>query len=179
MATGTANLPNPGMSFSPFAILTAEEQNNLVENIESLATGSGQGDSSIRSTSIDQSSFSPLNYTSSAGGNGGDRVVHTVNYTFRAGIKYLILGSVQTSIVNGGDSIWEYRLRQGTSTLDSSRHGSPVGAVSPQNSIKLFSIHSFASDTTVAINIFATRLVGTNTLTAEMPRIWIAPMIVG
>lgn len=47
MATGTGNLPNQGMSFSPFAILTAEEQNNLVENIESLADGSGVGDGAI------------------------------------------------------------------------------------------------------------------------------------
>lgn len=47
MATGINNLPNPGMSFSPFAILTAEEQNNLVENIESLATGVGVGDGAI------------------------------------------------------------------------------------------------------------------------------------
>lgn len=29
-------LPNPAMSFSPFAILTAEEMNNIVENIEAL-----------------------------------------------------------------------------------------------------------------------------------------------
>lgn len=30
-------LPNPSMSFSPFAILTAEEMNDIVENIEALA----------------------------------------------------------------------------------------------------------------------------------------------
>lgn len=52
MATGTGNLPNQGMSFSPFAILTAEEQNNLVENIESLATGSGIGDGAIATAKI-------------------------------------------------------------------------------------------------------------------------------
>lgn len=34
-------LPNPSMSFSPFAILTAEEMNDLVENIEALAIGAG------------------------------------------------------------------------------------------------------------------------------------------
>jgi len=34
-------LPNPSMSFTPFDILTAEEMNNLVENIESLAAGTG------------------------------------------------------------------------------------------------------------------------------------------
>lgn len=52
MATGTGNLPNPGMSFSPFAILTAEEQNNLVENIESLATGTGIGDGAIGTSDL-------------------------------------------------------------------------------------------------------------------------------
>lgn len=52
MATGTGNLPNPGMSFSPFAILTAEEQNDLVENIESLATGSGIGDGAVTTAKI-------------------------------------------------------------------------------------------------------------------------------
>lgn len=40
-------LPNPSMSFSPFAILTAEEMNDLVENIESLASGVGIADGSI------------------------------------------------------------------------------------------------------------------------------------
>lgn len=40
-------LPNPSMSFSPFAILTAEEMNDLVENIEALADGSGLDDGAI------------------------------------------------------------------------------------------------------------------------------------
>lgn len=52
MATGTGNLPNPTMSFSPFAILTAEEMNDLVENIESLADGTGIGDGSVSYSDI-------------------------------------------------------------------------------------------------------------------------------
>lgn len=40
-------LPNPSMSFSPFAILTAEEMNDLVENIEALADGSGLDDGAV------------------------------------------------------------------------------------------------------------------------------------
>lgn len=52
MATGTGNLPNPGMSFTPFDILTAAEQNDLVENIESLATGTGIGDGSVDTAAI-------------------------------------------------------------------------------------------------------------------------------
>lgn len=34
-------LPNAGMSFTPFDILTAAEMNNIVENIEALSDGSG------------------------------------------------------------------------------------------------------------------------------------------
>lgn len=52
MATGTGNLPNPGMSFTPFDILTAAEMNDLVENIESLADGTGIGDGSVDTAAI-------------------------------------------------------------------------------------------------------------------------------
>lgn len=45
-------LPNPGMTFTPFDILTAEEMNNLVENIESLATGTALDDSSVTTNKI-------------------------------------------------------------------------------------------------------------------------------
>lgn len=34
-------LPNPGMDFTPFDVLTAEELDDIVENIESLADGTG------------------------------------------------------------------------------------------------------------------------------------------
>jgi hypothetical protein len=57
MATGTGNLPNPSMSFSPFAILTAQELNDLVENIESTATGVGIGDGAITSVKLIESFF--------------------------------------------------------------------------------------------------------------------------
>lgn len=59
MATGTGNLPNQSMSFSPFAILTAEELNDLVENIESLADGSGIGDGAIDTTQLADESVTP------------------------------------------------------------------------------------------------------------------------
>lgn len=59
MASGTGNLPNPGMDFTPFDILTAEEMDDLVENIESLADGSGIGDGAVTSDKID---LSTLNY---------------------------------------------------------------------------------------------------------------------
>lgn len=46
------SLPNPGMSFTPFDPLTASEMNDLVENIESLADGSGQDAASVVSESL-------------------------------------------------------------------------------------------------------------------------------
>lgn len=58
MATGTGNLPNQDMSFSPFAILTAEEMNDLVENIESLADGSGVGDGAVTNAKLATDSVS-------------------------------------------------------------------------------------------------------------------------
>jgi len=87
MATGTGNLPNPGMSFSPFEILTAEEQNNLVENIESLATGTGVGDGAIDTTQLADASvtsdkldfmtltLSSKSITSNATGTGVNGIV--------------------------------------------------------------------------------------------------------
>jgi hypothetical protein len=47
MATGTGNLPNPGQDAVPFTTLTAEFYDNTIENIESLATGTGIGDGAI------------------------------------------------------------------------------------------------------------------------------------
>lgn len=47
MSTGTGNLPYPGKVYSPFDVLTAEELNEDVANIESLADGSGLGDGAV------------------------------------------------------------------------------------------------------------------------------------
>lgn len=53
-------LPNPGMSFSPFAILTAEEMNDLVENIESLADGTGFDAGAIGTEDVDDGAITPI-----------------------------------------------------------------------------------------------------------------------
>lgn len=50
MASGTGNLPYPGKVYNPFDILTAEELNEDVANIEALADGSGIGDGAISNT---------------------------------------------------------------------------------------------------------------------------------
>lgn len=61
MSTGTGNLPYPGKSYSPFDILTAEELNEDVANIESLADGSGVGDAAITASKIDFTTFAVAN----------------------------------------------------------------------------------------------------------------------
>ena len=62
-------LPNPSMSFSPFAILTAEELNDLVENIESIYNGN-LADGSISGSKLNYPSmikdFSTTGFTRSA-----------------------------------------------------------------------------------------------------------------
>ena len=45
------------LSFSPFAILTAEEMNQLVSNIEALASGTGLNNTSVPLSKIDTASF--------------------------------------------------------------------------------------------------------------------------
>lgn len=73
MASGTGNLPYPGKVYNPFDVLTAEELNEDVENIESLADGSGIGDGAIPTAAIADGAVTPIklanfNYQTDNGG---------------------------------------------------------------------------------------------------------------
>lgn len=105
------SLPNPSMSFSPFAILTAEELNELVENIESLADGSGIGDGAIGTTALQDGSVTPLklNLTKSTDANSWK------TYDYGNFKKY-----IKTFSVNVGLS--------GGTRADVGDLGSPVGS---------------------------------------------------
>lgn len=84
MASGTGNLPNPGMDFTPFDILTAEEMDDLVENIESLADGSGIGDKAVTADKID---LSTLNYKKRLGEDiTTSNFLITTNWTTRRSV---------------------------------------------------------------------------------------------
>lgn len=78
MATGTGNLPHDGMDFTPFDILTAEEMDDLVENIESLADGTGIGDEAIGTSALGQSVV-----TAEKTAFGGDYSTSEVNTGFK------------------------------------------------------------------------------------------------
>ena len=60
------SLPNPSMSFSPFAILTASEMNDLVENIEALAAGTGLNSSAVATSKIADASVTNAKLASGA-----------------------------------------------------------------------------------------------------------------
>lgn len=51
------SLPYPSMVFVPLDILTAEEMNQLVANIESLSSGTGLADGAITSDKIDWTTY--------------------------------------------------------------------------------------------------------------------------
>lgn len=50
-------LPFPSMNFVPLDVLTAEEQNQLVANIEALANGSGLDDGSVTAAKLAEAFF--------------------------------------------------------------------------------------------------------------------------
>lgn len=71
MATGTGNLPNQNMDFVPLAELPASDLDKLVENIESLADGSGIGDGAIDTAKIADGAVTNDKLSTTAGEVGG------------------------------------------------------------------------------------------------------------
>jgi hypothetical protein len=61
------SLPNPSMSFSPFAILLAEEMNDIVENITALAAGTGLDSGAVTSSKIASATITSAQLVSNDG----------------------------------------------------------------------------------------------------------------
>jgi len=53
------SLPNPSMAFIPFAILTADEMNDLVENDQALAAGTGLNNDAVPGSRLDITTLLP------------------------------------------------------------------------------------------------------------------------
>ena len=75
MATGTGNLPYPSKVYVPFDILTADELNEDVANIEALADGSGIGDGAIGNTDLANNAVTAVK--TNFGGNYSTSEVNT------------------------------------------------------------------------------------------------------
>lgn len=134
-------LPNPSMTFTPFDILTAEEMNDLVENITALYNGTAFDSNSIDAgflldSSIDQSKLD----FSVAGGNMWELMARVEASTTQASLisptfavrKYLMViciwiptgGSNAANSRFNGDSGTNYAFRfsqnNGTETTSAS-----------------------------------------------------------
>lgn len=83
-------LPNPDMDFTPFDILTAEELDKMVANIEALSDGSGLNDASVTSERLTPTigfyATSTANITTSAADITSYTVVVDYGSNFAAGV---------------------------------------------------------------------------------------------
>lgn len=121
-------LPNPSMAFTPFDILLAEELNDLVENIESLADGTGfdagaigttdLADGAVTSAKVDFTTFIYSSTETLVGYSGTKNVyrkvlIGTVNVTASSiniahgitGLQYML--SVNAAVSLGADTSFQ------------------------------------------------------------------------
>ena len=68
--TKSMALPNPGMDAVPFTPLTAEFLDDIIENIESLSSGTGIGDGSITADKLDFATLRKVLYTGPSATSG-------------------------------------------------------------------------------------------------------------
>lgn len=96
-------LPYPGMDFVPFDILTAEEQDQLVANIESLAAGTGFDNNVIPSSALANGSIT-LDYKLATGNLGslgtGDTLIPGLTSTVDFGASNTRLARVTVFMAN-------------------------------------------------------------------------------
>ena len=104
MSTGIGNLPYAMPAVSPFDTITAQETNERIANIESLADGTGVGDGAVTGDKIDfstmQSSTSSKTLTNTSNFATSSTTMSTkMSTTLNAG-RYLATYSVP--FANGG-----------------------------------------------------------------------------
>lgn len=112
-------LPNPGMDFTPFDVLTAAELDDLVENIEALAAGTGLNDNSIAARSLSTSAIF-LGQTSVGGAfttsSGSDVLVtgSPLTVTVPTGGRKVLIMFNSSSIWNNSGGLSHFKVWRGT-----------------------------------------------------------------
>lgn len=94
------SLPNAGMSFTPFDPLTAAEQNDLVENIEALAAGTGL-DNSVVTPDKRTGGFKIGTMTAATFGSTGNKAVTGVGFTPKL-VRFTVLPGASASVALTG-----------------------------------------------------------------------------
>jgi hypothetical protein len=112
------SLPNPGMDFDPLTTLPAAMLDQMVENIEALADGTGLDDLAVTKDKIDFSSFdiaaaSGVVTTTTSGPFVSAGI--SVTLTVRTRVKVHISGGMYNS-VSGNDTRLSFAL-SGANTL--------------------------------------------------------------
>lgn len=128
------SLPNPGMTFTPFDPLTAAEMNDLVENIEALAAGTGLDTNAVGASKLATSAIF-LGYSQITGslttGSASfvDAAGLAVGVTVPAGGRDVKITAYMPSIGNsGGAGAYEVlTVNEGAAVLGQKR------VISPQN----------------------------------------------
>lgn len=167
-------LPNPGMVFTPFDPLPASDLNDIVENVEALAAGTGLNDASVTAEKIDTGAITlgyvdkTSNFTTSASSatlitdmsltvtipTGGRRVKITVSgfnmYASNAG-AYAQL------------NVWEGTVGSGTRVASTQ-----ISAAAPSQSLPVTAIGSYIPTAgSKTYNVSLHRAAGSGTATVE------------
>lgn len=147
------SLPNSNMDFTSFDILTAAELDNLVENIEALAAGTGLNDDSVTGSKIDFADtgagaiwWEELGRTNLGG------TVDTIQVNSFSNRKYL---RVLVRIINSGSVNANLRLNSDSGNnyaYRSSINGAADGTATSQSSIQI--TESQSQDIFATIDIY-------------------------
>lgn len=136
------SLPNPGMSFTPLDPLPAADLNDMVENIEALADGTGLDDASVTARAIESSaitlSYQQLNSNTAVTGTSYiDLSGLSVTVTVPAGGRYLeVVGYAPHVSTTSAENVVNLSLRDGSNNIVSGLSANiradtiqPLGAV--------------------------------------------------
>lgn len=102
------------MSFSPFAILTAEEMNDLVENIESLADGTGFDAGAVSGDKLADANTQHLSYNGTAVDMVSASYVDLSTNTATASVPTWATSAIVTTTINRTQVVsaaTEYQLK--------------------------------------------------------------------
>lgn len=115
MAIGTGNLPYQTSTVSPFDIILAQTTNEMIANINALATGTGLGDNSVTASKLADGAVTNAKLDTTAGDIGGAWKAYTPTVASTVGtittytssgyytqIGKTIIGSGKFAITNNG-----------------------------------------------------------------------------